>query len=283
MFNIKNILAYTFNKIILRRKKLGDINLKKMKFGFSFKGTILILLLSSFVTYFYFKDTTVLTFGRVESLPIYRVGTDEKKIAITFDVNWGDDNTNEILKILDKHNAKATFFLIGKWIDYSEQNVELVKDMDKYGHEIGNHSNLHPGFIGLSRERIIKELEITDSKIYKLTNKRSKLFRFPRGEYDRESVDIVKSLGYIPIQWDVDSVDWKEDGKEIEYERISKKSREGSIILFHNNTKYTPENLDKFLNEFKNQGYEFVKVSDLIYNEDYEIDITGEQKIKKHN
>lgn len=257
---------------------LGNINLKKTKFGFSFKSTVLILLLSFFVTYFYFEDVGVLTFGRLESIPIYRVDTHEKKIAITFDVNWGNDNTNEILKILDKYDAKATFFLIGKWIDYSDQNVELVKNIDKHGHEIGNHSNLHPKFIGLSRERIIKELEMTDSKIYKLINKRSKLFRFPKGDYDEISIDIVKSLGYIPIQWDIDSIDWKEEGKEIEYERISKKAREGSIILFHNNTKYTPENLDKFLNEFKNKGYEFVKVSDLIYNDGYEININGEQK-----
>lgn len=255
-------------------------NIKKKKFKSSFRITLMVLFLSMFVTYFYFKDPAVFTFGNQKFIPIYRVNTSDKKIAITFDVNWGKDKTNEILEILDKHNAKATFFLIGKWIDYNDDNVKLVEEIDKRGHELGNHSNLHPDFTKISREKIIKELEITDSKIYKLTNKRNKLFRFPKGEYDQNSVEIVMSLGYIPIQWDVDSVDWKEEGKEIEYQRISSKSKEGSIILFHNNTKYTPENLDKFINEFKKQGYEFVTVSELIYKENYEIDIKGEQNKK---
>ena len=153
--------------------------------------------------------------------------------------------------------------------------------MDKRGHEIGNHSNLHPDFTNLSKDKIVKELEITDSKIYKLTNKRNKIFRFPKGEYNQNSIEIVKSLGYVPIQWDVDSIDWKEQGAEIEYNRVARKIKPGSIILFHNNTKYTPENLDKILVEFSKQGYEFVKVSELIYDENYEIDITGTQKKTK--
>lgn len=253
-------------------------NKKQKRFGHSFKGMALILVLSVFITYFYFNDPAVFTFSNQKSLPIYRVDTNEKKVAITFDVNWGKDRTEEILEILDKHDAKATFFLIGKWIDYNEQNVELVKEMHKRGHELGNHSNLHPDFTNLSREKIIKELEITDSRIYELTNKRNKLFRFPKGEYDQESIEIVKSLGYIPIQWDVDSIDWKEQGAEVEYNRVSSKIKPGSIILFHNNTQYTPENLDKIIGEFKKQGYKFVTVSELIYHENYEIDIMGVQK-----
>lgn len=243
------------------------------------KITFFVLIATSLlITNLYFKNASVLTLGQSKPSPIYRVNTEEKKIAITFDVNWGDDNTLKLLEILNKYDAKATFFLIGKWIDYSDRNTYLLKEMDKNGHEIGNHSNLHTNFVGLSKERIIKELEITDSKIYNLINKRSKLFRFPKGEYDQRAVEIVKSLGYIPIQWDVDSVDWKEEGKEIEYNRIYKKTKEGSILLFHNNTKYTPDNIERFLNEFKQLGYEFVTVSDLIYKDGYNIDINGEQR-----
>ncbi len=263
--------------MFLRSKKKG----KEFK-KYSYLSSILALGLFSFVTYFYFRDPTVLTFSSQKSLPIYRVDTLDKKVAITFDVNWGTDRTEEILNVLDKHNAKATFFLIGKWIDYNERNVELVKEMDKRGHELGNHSNLHPDFTNLSREKIVKELEITDSKIYELINKRNKIFRFPKGGYDQNSVEIVKSLGYIPIQWDVDSIDWKEQGAEVEYNRVSQKIKPGSIILFHNNTKYTPENLDRILEEFSKQGYEFVQISELIYKDNYEIDITGTQKKMKN-
>lgn len=248
------------------------------KARYSIITTSLLFVLTIAVTYIYFNNPAVLTFSSQKSLPIYRVDTEAKKVAITFDVNWGTDRTMEILDILDKYDAKATFFLIGKWIDYNEQNIELVKEMDKRGHELGNHSNIHPDFTKISRERIVKELETTDSKIYELTNKRNKLFRFPKGEYDQTSVEIVKSLGYIPIQWDVDSIDWKEQGLEVEYNRIKNKMQPGSILIFHNNTKYTPQNLDMILKEFKSQGYEFVKVSDLIYSENYEIDSMGVQK-----
>lgn len=236
------------------------------------------LIVFSIVTHIYFKDISVLTFNNQKSLPIYRVDTEEKKVAITFDVNWGKDRTQDILNILKKHDVKATFFLIGKWIDYNDQNLNFVKKMDSEGHELGNHSNLHPDFNNLTRDKIVKELEITDSKIYSITNKRNKLFRFPKGSYNNSSVEIVKELGYIPIQWDVDSIDWKEEGQEVEYNRVSQKIKPGSIILFHNNTKYTPENLDKIISNFKNQGYKFVTVSDLIYHDNYEINIEGVQK-----
>lgn len=257
---------------------------KKVKriFGYSSIGTLLTLFLALIVTYVYFNDPAVLTFSSQKSLPIYRVDTQEKKVAITFDVNWGKDNTMEILDILDKYDAKASFFLIGKWIDYNEKNIELVKEMDKRGHELANHSNIHPDFVGITRERIIKELEITDSKIYEITNKRSKLFRFPKGEYDNTSVDIVKSLGYIPIQWDVDSIDWKEQGLDVEYERVRSKIQPGSIVLFHNNAKNTPKNLEKILSEFKSQGYQFVTLSELLYKENYTIDGDGVQKLSKN-
>ncbi len=260
----------------MRRK-----NRSKNRSKYSVFGTVFLCILAVFVTYIYFNNPAILTFSTQKSVPIYRVDTEEKKVAITFDVNWGTDRTMEILDILDKYDAKATFFLIGKWMDYSEQNINLVKEMDKRGHELGNHSNIHPDFTKLSRDRIVKELETTDSKIYEITNKRNKLFRFPKGAYNEASMEVVKRLGYIPIQWDVDSIDWKEQGFDIEYNRIKSKLQPGSILIFHNNTKYTPETLEATLKEFKSQGYEFVTVSNLIYSDNYEIDNMGVQKKSK--
>ena len=140
-------------------------NKKKKKFLKGITAFILCLFVVTGVTYTYFNNTYVFTFGTQKNLPIYRVDTEDKKVAITFDVNWGEDRTKDILEILDKYNAKATFFLIGKWIDLNEKNINFVKEFNEKGHEIGNHSNLHPDFTNLSREKIIQELEITDSKI----------------------------------------------------------------------------------------------------------------------
>lgn len=207
-------------------------------------------------------------------LPIYSVDTKEKKIAITFDASWGDDKTEDILKTLDKYNAKATFFIVGAWVD---QYPKMLKKLDEKGHEVGNHSNKHPIMTTISKEKMIEEIAATDAKIMSITGKQTTLFRCPSGEYNDLVVGTVQSTNHYCIQWDADSIDWKEEGAEIEYNRIIKKTRPGSILLFHNDAKYTPENLEKILQHFKAQGYEFVTVSDLIYKKNYYINESGKQ------
>ncbi|MBK5242749.1 polysaccharide deacetylase family sporulation protein PdaB [Clostridium sp.] len=213
-------------------------------------------------------------FGEQRRLPIYNVDTKEKKIAISFDVSWGDDKTDEILKILDKYNAKATFFIVGAWID---QHPDKLKTMFDSGHEIGNHSNKHPIMTTIPKEIMINEIAITDAKIRSITGQGTTIFRCPSGEYNNLVVETVESTSHKCIQWDVDSIDWKEQGADIEYNRIVSKTKPGSILLFHNNAKYTPENLPKILDYLKAEGYEFVKISDLIYKDNYYINSAGKQ------
>lgn len=215
-----------------------------------------------------------------DSHPIYSVETSEKKLSITFDVNWGKDNTKEILDILDKYNVKATFFVIGKWIDYSEDNSKLLEEIKNRGHEIGNHSNSHADFTKINKEKIKEEINLTDEKIKKITGENVDLFRFPSGAYNSAAVDAVNECEHFPIQWSADSVDWKEKGADVEYKRIVKGAEPGAIFLFHNNAKYTPENLDKLIPKLQEDGYEFVKVSELIYKENFYINSNGKQ-IKK--
>jgi peptidoglycan-N-acetylglucosamine deacetylase len=209
-----------------------------------------------------------------KKLPIYCVDTDEKKIAITFDASWGSDKTDSLLDILDEYDVKATFFLVGGWV---EKYPEKVKDMYKRGHEIGNHSNTHPNMTTLSKEKIINEINITDAKIMELTGDRTKVFRCPEGAYNDTVIETVESTNHYCIQWDVDSIDWKAQGAELEYNRVMKKTKPGSIILFHNDAKYTPENLPKILDKFKKEGYKFVTISQIIYKDNYDIDFSGKQ------
>ncbi|MDY4950487.1 MAG: polysaccharide deacetylase family sporulation protein PdaB [Clostridium cadaveris] len=212
--------------------------------------------------------------------PIYSVDTSEKKISITFDVNWGTDHTKEILDILDKYDVKATFFVIGKWINYSEDNAKILSEIKSRGHEIGNHSNSHADFTKINKEKIKEEINLTNEKINKITGEDVKLFRFPSGAYNSNAVNMVNECRVFPIQWSADSVDWKEKGADIEYNRIMKKAEPGAILLFHNNAKYTPENLERLIPKLQEEGYEFVKVSDLIYKENFYINSNGKQ-IKK--
>lgn len=207
-------------------------------------------------------------------IPIYCVDTNEKKVAITFDVSLGDEYIEKILNILDKYNVKATFFVVGDWVD---RNPDKLKEIYEKGHEIGNHSNRHPDMTKISNERIIEDININDAKIRNIVGVGTELFRCPEGAYNDRVINVVKKSGYYCIQWDVDSIDWKEQGADIEYNRVIKKVKPGSIILFHNTAKYTPENLPKIIKKLKEEGYSFVKVGDLIYRNNYKLDNEGKQ------
>jgi polysaccharide deacetylase family sporulation protein PdaB len=211
-------------------------------------------------------------------IPIYSVDTEEKKIAITFDASWREDNTDEIIKILDKYNVKATFFLVGTWVD---ANPEKLKLLSEKGHEIGNHTNSHPDMNNISSNTLIKEMEIADGKIKKITGKGTDLFRCPSGAYNDLVISTVESTNRYCIQWDVDSIDWKNQGQQIEFNRVIKNTNPGSILLFHNEAKYTVQNLPIIIEYFQKNGYSIVTVSELIYKKDYIIDSNGKQIYNK--
>lgn len=154
---------------------------------------------------------------------------------------------------------------------------ESVKDLCDAGHEIMNHSDTHPHLPQMAREDIIKEIQGCDQKIEKITGVRPYLTRVPYGDYNDKVVDTLRSIGHFTIQWDVDSLDWKElSSKEI-YERVTSKVKNGSIILFHNAAKNTPEALPMIIENLQSKGYIFVPISQLIYKENYEIDHAGKQ------
>ncbi len=213
--------------------------------------------------------------------PIYRVNKEEKVLSLTFDINWAEkDEIYNILEILDKYNVKATFFIMGGWVNYSEENREKLVSIKEGGHEIGNHSYIHPMFTKIDENRMKEELDKTDKIIEETAAVKPKLFRFPSGDYNKKSFDFVNKQGYKCIQWDIDSVDWKQKGADEEYNRVMKKIAPGSILLFHNNAKYTPGNLDKIIKKLKEEGYSFIPVGEMIYEKDYYVDDKGEQ-IKK--
>lgn len=213
----------------------------------------------------------------MRKLPIYCVETPEKKIAVTFDAAWSAQDTDEIIGILKKHNAKATFFAVGDWV---EKNPDAVKKLYNAGHEIGNHSDTHPSFSNINREEIKTEILNCNKKIESVTGVVPKLVRAPSGDYDNKSIEVTESLNMKMIQWDVDSLDWKLLSVDEMYSRVISKTQKGSILLFHNGVENTPEALDKILTKLEKDGYEFVTVSELIYWDNYEIDHMGRQLLK---
>lgn len=207
-------------------------------------------------------------------LPVYCVQTDEKKVAVTFDAAWSAEDTDELIEILKKHNAKATVFAVGSW---ARENPEAVKKFYDAGHEIGNHSDTHVLFGTADRNTVRKEIENCNAEIEKITGEKPKLVRAPSGDYDNKSIEIAESLEMKMIQWDVDSLDWKKTSVDEMFTRVINKADKGSILLFHNGVENTPQALDKILTELQKDGYEFVTVGELIYWENHTIDNSGKQ------
>ncbi len=215
-----------------------------------------------------------------KELPIYCVQTEEPKIAISFDAAWGNEDTVQILEILAKHDVKATFFMTGGWV---ESYPEDVKAILAAGHDLGNHSETHPNMSELSKEEITLEVMTVHDRVKELTGYEMMLFRPPYGDYDNEVITTLKECGYYPIQWSVDSLDWKDYGVDQVISQVceNKHLENGAIILCHNGAKYTAQALDQMLTNLKEQGYQFVPISELIIKDNYSIDVTGKQIAKE--
>ena len=217
-------------------------------------------------------------FRDAKKLPIYCVKTEEPKVALTFDGAWGNEDSSTLLEILERQNVKATFFFTGGWM---EKFPEDVKTILSKGHEIGNHSENHKQMSTLTKEQCKEELQKAHDKIKNLTGIDMTLFRPPFGDYDDTVIEAANELGYHVIQWDVDSLDWKDYGKESIIHTVvdHKHLGNGSIILMHNGAKYTKEALEALIMGVRAKGYEFVKVSELIYKENYKLDHEGRQYV----
>ena len=165
--------------------------------------------------------------------------------------------------------------MVGDWV---EKNPNEVKKIYDEGHEIGSHSDTHPHVNNLSYEKNIQEIENSNDKIEKITGKRTNLYRAPYGEYNQTVIKAATDNGYYTIQWSLDTLDYTGLTGEEMWNRIKDKISAGDIILMHSGTKHTADSLEMIINNIKNKGLDIVKVSDLIYKENYTIDINGEQK-----
>lgn len=212
--------------------------------------------------------------GADRKLPIYCVDSKEKKIAISFDAAWGDEHTKPILDILDKYQVKTTFFLVEFWVDKFPDDV---KEISKRGHELGNHSSTHPNMTEISQEKIQQELKGTEEKIMALTGKKPTVFRPPFGAYNNQLMEVAEANGYQVIQWDVDSLDWKQISSEQIVERVCRNVKPGSIVLFHNNAEHVERYLPLILETLQGEGYSIVPISELILKGEYHMDSTGKQ------
>lgn len=207
-------------------------------------------------------------------LPIYNVQTQDKKISLTMNCAWNADDVDKILEILNQNNVKITFFMVGDWIEKFPEAVKKIKDA---GHEIASHSDTHPHVNNLTYEENINEIEKSNDKIEKITGNRTKIYRAPYGEYNNTVIKATRDKGYFCIQWNLDTLDYTGITGDEMWNRLKEKIKAGDIILSHNGTKHTADSLDMIIKNIKAKGLEVVRISDLIYQENYTINNNGTQ------
>ncbi len=222
---------------------------------------------------FVVKERTA-TAKAARKLPIYCVAREEKKISISFDCAWGVEYTDKLLTVMEKNDVRCTFFAVQFWV---EKYPEYAQKIVSAGHELGTHSRTHSYMSKLSKEEIANELQTSKEAIERATGHKTNLFRAPYGDYDDLLIETAQSEGLYTVQWDVDSLDWKNLSASEIAMRIINGAKNGSIILCHNNGLHTAEALPLVFSTLKNRGYEFVPIGELIYKENYTIDASGKQ------
>lgn len=209
-----------------------------------------------------------------KQLPIYSVERDDKLISISFDCAWGVEYTDKLLEEMERYGVKCTFFPVQFW---TEKYPEYVEKIDLNGHEFGTHSATHSHMPKLSEKDIVSELNASAIAIEKITGKKVTLFRPPYGDYNDKLILTSRKNGYEVIQWDVDSLDWKNLSADEIASRVISKVKSGSIILCHNNGLHTAEALPLIFSDLQAKGYKFVPIGELILKGNYNIDNNGRQ------
>jgi polysaccharide deacetylase family sporulation protein PdaB len=195
---------------------------------------------------------------------VYSVPTDRKVVALTFDISWGEKRAEPILEILKNKNIQnVTFFLSSPW---SKTHPEIVKKIMDAGYEIGSHGHKHDNYSQYSDEDIRKQITIAHGILTDMTGKAPNLIRMPNGDFDKRVLRIAEALNYKVIQWDTDSLDWKNPGVDTIVNRVVSKAHPGDIILLHasDSCKQTHEALPEIIDQLRAKGYEFITVSQMI-------------------
>ncbi|WP_127583946.1 polysaccharide deacetylase family sporulation protein PdaB [Paenibacillus koleovorans] len=212
----------------------------------------------------YSEKGNITVFSQGEPSAVYSVETEQKVLALTFDISWGDKRTEPILQILQQKGVKnATFFLSSPW---SQTHPEIVKKIVDSGYEIGSHGHKHVNYSGLSEEEIRKQIETAHTILTDLTGKSPTLIRMPNGDFDKRVLRVANDLNYKVIQWDTDSLDWMNKGVDNIINRVVTKAHPGDIVLLHasDSVKQTHEALPTIIDQLRSKGYEFVTVGQLL-------------------
>ncbi len=211
-----------------------------------------------------------------EPMPVCRVVTDEKAVALTIDTAFGDaDYTQDILKVLDNESAKATFFVMGLW---ANENAAALDAISKSGNEIASHSMKHARYPDMTADEVIADAGEAKKTLFDKTGFDSQVIRMPYGAFSTESITALENEGYIPVKWSLDAKDWKGYDSAKIADGVLKSVKSGDIIMFQNNMAATPDAIAAVILGLREQGFKIVTVSDLLLDGDAIVDATGTQR-----
>lgn len=192
-----------------------------------------------------------------------------KVLALTYDDGPNDPHTLRLLEVLARHNLHATFFLIGRYV---QQRPDIVREIVKAGHAIGNHTFSHPLLIFKNDSQVRRELSTCNAALQDATGQDSGLFRPPFGGRRPAILRIARELGLEPVMWNVPGYDWNAPPASVIEQRVSKQIRGGDVILLHDgghkemgvDRSQTVAATENLIERYKQEGYEFVTVQQMM-------------------
>lgn len=256
----------------MANKRFWVLNRRQAAIGLLilFLTAVVVVLAAAVIPYAYAHVTA----APEEATPICCTDRADRVVSLSFDAAWGDEDVEELIRVLDRHGVKATFFVTGDWVDRCEESVEALHEA---GHEIMNLSNSYPNMTHLSRDNLLAEIRTASDKIQAVTGTRPSLFRAPYGAYNQELMETLDSLQMQGIRWNIDSLDWNGLSAQKMTQLVVREAEPGSILLFHVAAAHTAQALDGILETLRAEGYTFLPVSEMIYTEEYILNAEGRQ------
>lgn len=265
---------------MLAPKEDVTVNVFYVLNGKKLKHYFIMLLAAVFTVGVIYAERGNITVFQQEDGPaaIYKVETEKKTLALTFDISWGETRAEPILEVLKQKGVqKATFFLSSPW---AEAHPDIVKKIVDAGFEIGSHGHKHDNYSQLSDEEIRRQIQTAHGILTEVTGQSPKLIRLPNGDFDKRVLKIASELGYKTIQWGTNSKDWENPGVDRIISTVVSRAHPGDIILMHasDSAKQTHEALPTIIDELRAKGYAFATVTELITGTDVEGHRAQEQR-----
>lgn len=217
------------------------------------------------------QDRVLSVFSKEEQVALTKGNANEEKIALTFNISWGEERVYDILKELKKEQVQATFFVSGEWI---ERHPQIVEKIVEEKHELGMLGYRYKSYLEQEIGQVRKDLLYAKEIFRKLGYEDVNLLRPPSGHFNKEVIKLAKELGFDVIHWNVNPNDWENPGTERIVNTIMSQTSNGDILLMHasDSAKQTAKALQTILPGLKNKGLQFVSISELINNAHAEAD-----------